>query len=72
MSADEREIERLVELLEPHAKVLDSTAELLAIRRTLDHGASYERQRKVYKHEKSYKAVAEALVDEFKTNQPVS
>jgi carboxylate-amine ligase len=66
------EVERLLAILEPYAQRLGTVDALHAVARTLERGAGYERQRKVFERTRSLKAVAEALARETELNVPES
>jgi carboxylate-amine ligase len=55
--------------LAPHAERIGARDELRNLTRPLEHGGSYERQRRVSEREGSLVAVVDALIDEFKRDQ---
>ncbi|MCB0917834.1 MAG: glutamate--cysteine ligase [Actinobacteria bacterium] len=63
------EIEDLIQLLLPTAQKLGCADELTAIREILDHGASYQRQRRVVESGGSLRDVVTQLVTEFRTDE---
>jgi carboxylate-amine ligase len=65
------EIERLIEFLEPWADRLGTRDHLICLARTVNGGLSYERQRAIYEVAGSLVPVAEALIEEFRTDQPI-
>jgi glutamate---cysteine ligase / carboxylate-amine ligase len=65
-----KEIEKLLETLRSDTAPR-SERHFAPLERMLEHGASYERQRRVLRKGGSVKAVTEALKEEFRTNRPV-
>lgn len=65
------EIAKLAETLEAGSSGPGHQRAFSALRRMLEKGCSYERQRRVFRRSGSLKAVAVALAEEFRTNQPV-
>ena len=66
-----KEIVKLIETLRPEGGGSGTERAFAALERMVEHGCSYERQRRVFRRAGSLKAVAEALVEEFRTNRPV-
>ncbi len=66
------EIERLLTELAPLAARLGCRDELATLSRVLETGLSYERQRVVYDLSGSLVPVAESLIEEFRTGEPIS
>jgi len=66
------DLARLMPELEPLASALRCSAELRRLGEMLERGPSYERQRRVFEKTRRYEAVAEALEQEFATDQPWS
>ena len=58
--------------LAPHAERIGAREFLQALAQPLGYGASYERQRRVYQRARSFKAVAHALVEEFRHGAPAA
>ncbi len=65
------DVEQLVETLTPRTAMLGSRDALEMIEVMMERGVSYERQRKMYVRDRSYKAVLEALVQELETDLPI-
>ena len=63
-------VEELLDELGPIAQRLDCPAELDSVRRILEHGASYQRQRAVFAREEKLTAVVDSLCRELETDQP--
>jgi carboxylate-amine ligase len=66
------DIAALVADLAPHAERTCARGELQGLVRPLQHGASHERQQRVYRREGSLQAVTRALVDEFRRDAPLA
>ncbi|MEI2820865.1 MAG: hypothetical protein V9E81_11930 [Marmoricola sp.] len=60
----------LVEMLAPMAARLGCSDELANVARILDHGASYERQRRVFARTGSLASVVDNLATELETGRP--
>jgi carboxylate-amine ligase len=65
------EIDRLLTRLQPAAKSLGCAADLEVAAARLEGGLSYERQRRVFERTRSTRDVAEALVEELRTDRPI-
>jgi glutamate---cysteine ligase / carboxylate-amine ligase len=59
-----------VDHLGPTARALGCEEDLHYVRRILEHGPSYQRQRAVYAERGSLEAVVDAMVEELKEDQP--
>ena len=66
------DIAALLADLAPHAERIGAREFLQALAQPLGYGASYERQRRVYQRARSFKAVAHALVEEFRHGAPAA
>jgi carboxylate-amine ligase len=66
-----KEVAKLVEMIRPGASGSGQERAIATLERMLEKGCSYERQRRVARKGGSVKAVAEALVEEFRTNRPI-
>ena len=65
------EVLRWIEKLRPEAAGRGTERSFATLERMTEQGCSYERQRRVFRKAGTLKAVAEALVEEFRTNRPV-
>ncbi|MEX0602944.1 MAG: carboxylate--amine ligase, partial [Bacteroidota bacterium] len=66
-----KEIESLLVELEPIASTLGTLEELKSVRRMLEQGPSYVRQRSTFEEKGTFLSVAEMLVQEFKERKPL-
>jgi carboxylate-amine ligase len=66
------EIEKLIEIVEPHSRTLGGSQDLARLQQRLRAGLSYERQRAVYDLSNDLVSVTDALVEEFRTDRPFS
>ena len=66
-----REVLNWIEKLRPEAGRIGTERSFATLERMVEQGCSYERQRRVFRKAGSLKAVAEALVEEFRSNRPV-
>jgi carboxylate-amine ligase len=64
------DLQAILEDLAPHAARVGARAELEGIARTLAHGASYQRQRRIYAATGSLPAVVDALIQELARDEP--
>ena len=66
-----KEVLNLIESLRPEGSRKGTERAFATLERMVEQGCSYERQRRVFRKAGSLKAVAEALVEEFRANRPV-
>jgi len=66
-----KEVVKLIEMFRPESSRRGADRAFATLERMVEQGCSYERQRRVFRRSGSLKAVAEALVEEFRTNRPV-
>ena len=66
-----KEVLHLIESLRPGGRETGTERAFATLERMVEQGCSYERQRRVFRKAGSLKAVAEALVEEFRANRPV-
>ena len=67
-----RELEDLLVKLEPLAYTRGAKEGLRGVERMLHMRDSHERQRRVFEEQESLKAVADALVEELRTDRPAN
>jgi carboxylate-amine ligase len=65
-----KEVEKLMETHRTAASRSGSARAFSALERMLEHGCSYERQRRILRRSGSMKAVTEALKEELRTGRP--
>ena len=66
-----KEVEKLMEAHRPGASGSGPARAFSPLERMLEHGCSYERQRRILHRSGSMKAVTEALREELRTGRPV-
>lgn len=64
------ELARLLPALEPAAASLGCSAELRRVGTMLEHGPSYERQRRAFARHQRFEAVVDAMIEELETDRP--
>lgn len=65
------EIEGVLARLRPVAEDLGCAVDFDTLTARLEGGVSYERQRRIFERTRSTRAIAEALLEEFRTDRPI-